>query len=69
MPKREYKVVGTQSVLEHLPGATFTANLNSDQEAFLLKIGALEVVSGRKSKNSLALRPMDRSSRARATTW
>jgi hypothetical protein len=48
MSKQRYKVVGTQPVLDHAPGATFEAKLPEDQEAFLLQIGALKVVGGQK---------------------
>ena len=41
---RKYKVVGTQPVLDHQPGETFTATLEGDQESFLRQIGAIRVL-------------------------
>lgn len=43
---KRYKVVGEQPVLDNrMPGDTFDATLPEDQEAFLLQIGAIKVVS------------------------
>lgn len=44
MPK--YKVCGTAAVLEHAPGKTFTADLDSVQEQRLLDGGAIKRVGG-----------------------
>jgi hypothetical protein len=45
-----YKVVGTQSVLNHQPGETFTATFEGDQESFLRQIGAIREVAPESSK-------------------
>lgn len=42
MSKR-YTVIGSQPVLDHQPGDSFTAELPADQERFLTLIGALKV--------------------------
>lgn len=46
MSKR-YKVVGTQPILGHAPGTTFTAEIDATHEQFLVGIGGLEVVAER----------------------
>ena len=43
MAKR-YKVVGTQPILDHQPGQTFTQSIPDDLEAYLLGIGGIKVV-------------------------
>jgi hypothetical protein len=45
-----YKVVGTAPILDHQPGETFTADLDPEQEAFLVAIGGLKRTQGEKPK-------------------
>jgi len=40
----EYRVIGTQAVHETQPGETFEADLDEEQEKFLIEIGAIEKV-------------------------
>jgi len=42
-PKR-FKVVGAQPILDHPPGAEFSAVLPKEQEKFFFSIGGLEEV-------------------------
>lgn len=43
---KRYKNVGTTPVLDRrMPGDTFDADLPDDLEAFLLRIGALKIIS------------------------
>jgi hypothetical protein len=46
MPKqpKRYKVIGTQPILEHAPGETFSTVIPKDLESFLIGIGGLEIV-------------------------
>lgn len=41
---KRYKVVGTQPVLDHMPGEEFTTYIPVDLEAFLFEIGAIKEV-------------------------
>jgi hypothetical protein len=41
---KHFKVVGTQPILDHLPGEEFSAVLPKSQERFLIDIGGLEEV-------------------------
>jgi hypothetical protein len=45
MPRKRYKVVGTQPVHGHPPGDTFTASLHPDEEKYLKDIGAIRVAT------------------------
>lgn len=46
--RKRYSVTGTQPVLDHHPGETFEAEIPTEQERFLLAIGALSIVGGAK---------------------
>jgi hypothetical protein len=50
---KRYRVIRSGPVLDHAPGETFVATLPEDQEAFLLQIGALEIVPGPKPKDEV----------------
>jgi hypothetical protein len=39
MSKQKYEVTGTQAVHGHQPGETFTADLDPEQERFLIEVG------------------------------
>jgi hypothetical protein len=56
MPKQSktYKVVGTQPILEHAPGETFSGVIQEDLESFLIGIGGLEVVKAERASTSSA---------------
>lgn len=45
MAVKRYRVVGTAKVCGHAPGEVFEADLPPEQEAPLLKIGAVQVVT------------------------
>lgn len=44
MARKRYRVTGTQPVGDHKPGEIFEADFPPEQEAPLLKIGAVQVV-------------------------
>jgi hypothetical protein len=44
MAVKRYRVTGTATVLGHAPNTTFEADLPPEQEAPLLKIGAIQEV-------------------------
>lgn len=51
MAKKTYKVVGAFPVLgENRPGSTFTAELDPEQERFMLETGQLEIQKGKGDK-------------------
>lgn len=54
MPRqpKTYKVVGTQPILEHAPGETFSAVVPKDLESFLVGIGGLEVIKAESSTSA-----------------
>ena len=56
MPKqpKTYKVVGTQPILEHAPGETFSAVIPKALESFLIGIGGLEIVKAEPAPTSAA---------------
>ena len=50
MGKKRYRVTGVQAVADHAPGEQFSHEFTPDVEAFLLQIGAIEVVKASKTE-------------------